>query len=301
MSEAATGMSLIKSFSVGNGDTFYIDHNSDNFSIIDCCLDQDTRERILRELSSLSARKGITRFISTHPDDDHIRGLEFLDAKIGILNFYVVPNSVTKPDQTDSFDKYCELRDHARKAFYISKGCTRRWMNQSDSERQQAGINILWPDLDNAHFKEALAAAENEESPNNISAVIKYSVEEGVTALWMGDLETEFMELIEDDLELPAVDILFAPHHGRDSGKVPESILTTMSPKIIVVGEGPSEDLHYYPDYNTITQNSAGDIVFECETSKAHVFTSNEYSVDFLDDESRERLDYHYVGTLNLG
>ena len=27
-------MSIIKSFSVGDGDMFYIDHNSDNFSII---------------------------------------------------------------------------------------------------------------------------------------------------------------------------------------------------------------------------------------------------------------------------
>ena len=31
-------MSIIKSFSVGEGDMFYIDHNSDNFSIIDCNL-----------------------------------------------------------------------------------------------------------------------------------------------------------------------------------------------------------------------------------------------------------------------
>src|SRR5436189_71698 len=104
-------MSIIKSFSVGNGDTFYIEHNSYNF-----------------------------------------------------------------------------------------KGCNRRWMNQSDSERQSSGIEILWPDLDNQHFTEALAAAENGESPNDISAVIKYSVREGATVLWMGDLETEFMELIEDDL-----------------------------------------------------------------------------------------------------
>jgi len=31
-------MSIIKSFAVGNGDMFYIKHNSDNFSIIDCYL-----------------------------------------------------------------------------------------------------------------------------------------------------------------------------------------------------------------------------------------------------------------------
>jgi hypothetical protein len=40
-------MSVIKSHSVGNGDMFYIDHNSDNFTIIDCCLRDDDDETIL--------------------------------------------------------------------------------------------------------------------------------------------------------------------------------------------------------------------------------------------------------------
>ena len=34
-------MSKVKSFSVGEGDMFYISHNSDNFTIIDCCLNYD--------------------------------------------------------------------------------------------------------------------------------------------------------------------------------------------------------------------------------------------------------------------
>lgn len=108
------------------------------------------------------------------------------------------------------------------------------------------------------------------------------------------------MEAIEDGLDLPCVDILFAPHHGRDSGKIPASMLQKMSPKIIVVGEAPSEHLHYYPDYNTITQNRAGDIVFSCEGSKVHIFTSKKYYVDFLDNEFMTFGDMHYVGTLSL-
>lgn len=294
-------MSSIKSFSVGNGDMFYINHNSDNFSIIDCCLDETNKGVILKEVAALSAKKGIIRFISTHPDDDHIRGLEFLDQKLSIVNFYCVKNEVTKLDQTDSFDKYCGLRDSEEKAFSIFKGCSRKWMNESSNERGSSGIDILWPDLENIEFKAALQAAEDGDSPNNISAVVKYSMEEGVKALWMGDLETDFMEAIEEDLDLPKVDILFAPHHGRDSGRVPDTLLAKMSPQIIVVGEAPSEHLHYYPDYNTITQNSAGDIVFKCETGKVHVFTSNEYEVDFLEDESQSLAGFYYVGTLSVG
>jgi len=292
-------MSTIKSFAVGNGDMFYIDHNSPNFTIIDCCLNDENKDTILDEISSRKKKKNISRVISTHPDEDHISGLHHLDEKIEIINFYCVMNKATKEDETDSFKKYCELRD-SDKAFHISKGCKRKWMNQDDEVRKQSGIHILWPDTDNKHFKAALKEAENGNSPNNISPVIRYSLEDGATALWMGDLETEYMEAIEGDLKLPKVTLLFAPHHGRDSGKIPDSMLKTMAPDIIIVGEAPSEHLHYYPDYNTITQNTAGDILFECKENKVHVFTSNIYKVDFLDDESMKLAGYHYVGTLNL-
>lgn len=294
-------MSIIKSFSVGDGDMFYIKHNSDNFTIIDCYLSDENKEDIVNEILSESRNKGVTRFISTHPDEDHIRGLTYLDERLGILNFYCVKNESTKDDESPDFIKYCELR-YSDKAFYIKKGCKRKWMNVSDDERGSSGINILWPDTDNTDFKEALDKAKNGESPNNISAIIKYSLEDGVTALWMGDLETDFMEKIKDEVEWPEVDILFAPHHGRESGKVPKEILDQLNPKIIIIGEAPSEHLNYYQGYNTITQNSAGDIIFECVTKKVHIYVSSDkYQVDFLDKENVSNFDkYNYIGTLNL-
>ena len=292
-------MSVIKSHSVGNGDMFYIEHNSDNLTIIDCCLNGDAHEEILDEIANLNAQKGIVRFISTHPDDDHLRGLELLDSRITIRNFYCVPNEATKVNETDSFNRYCELRDSGT-AFHISKGCTRKWMNRADEERGTSGISILWPNLQNEDYKDALQEAADGLCPNNISAVIQYSVENSATVLWMGDLETAFMESIEDEISLPLVDILFAPHHGRDSGRVPNSMLQVMSPRLIIVGEAPSQHLHYYPAYNTITQNCAGDIVFECETNAVHVFTSNDYEADFLENCYKRRSGYFYAGTLDL-
>ena len=76
-------MSLVKSFSVGNGDMFYIQHGTDNFSIIDCSLPDDRRDAILNEIAAAKMNKGIVRFISTHPDQDHIRGLVRLDDRLG--------------------------------------------------------------------------------------------------------------------------------------------------------------------------------------------------------------------------
>ena len=91
-------MSLVKSFSVGNGDMFYIQHGTDNFSIIDCSLPGDREDEIVDdEIATAKEDKGITRFISTHPDQDHLQGLVRLDDRFELLNFYVVNNAATRP------------------------------------------------------------------------------------------------------------------------------------------------------------------------------------------------------------
>ena len=105
-------MSTVKSFSVGNGDMFYINQNSDNFTTIDCCLTDDVKDGILDEIESESSDKGIKRFISTHPDDDHIKGLVDYDDKFTIVNFYRVNNDTTKNGtESDDFKRYKKLRD----------------------------------------------------------------------------------------------------------------------------------------------------------------------------------------------
>lgn len=296
-------MSKIKSFSVGDGDMFYINHNSDNFTTIDCCLSDDNKKEIVDELNDESSGKGITRFISTHPDEDHIQQLDYLDDNMPINNFYCVKNEATKDDETAGFKRYKKLRDDD-KAFYVYRGCSRKWMNESSEERGSAGINFQWPKTDNDDFKQALKEAKEGKSPNNISPIFTYSREKGAKVIWMGDLENEFMNKIIDEITLPIVNILFAPHHGRKSGKVPKKWLDQMNPDIIVMGESPSENLDYaaYDDYNKITQNSAGDIIFDCLTNKVNVYVSKDnYSVDFLDDEKLlNKYDCYYLGTLNL-
>jgi hypothetical protein len=214
--------------------------------------------------------------------------------------FYCVKNAATKEVETLDFKRYRHLRDSA-KAFHIYKGCKRKWMNESSAERGSSGINILWPETANQYFKDALARAARGESPNNISPIIKYSLNGGVTALWMGDLETDFMEAIKGSVTLPKVDLLFAPHHGRKSGRIPKEWLSKLAPKIIIVGEAPSADLEYYRGYNTITQNTAGDIVFECDTGVVHVYVSSaSYSVGFLTNKGLPRGDGFYLGTLSV-
>ena len=176
-------MSIVKSLSVGDGDMFYIEHNSDNFTIIDCCMDDDIRTDITDEIRSKSADKGIVRFISTHPDEDHIRGLKWFDEKQKIVNFYCVKNDAVKDDETEDFIHYCSLRD-GEAAFYLSKGCSRKWMNIGDEARGCAGINFLWPIISNKDFKDALATVKEGSGYNNISPIFTYSIEKGIKVMW---------------------------------------------------------------------------------------------------------------------
>lgn len=155
---------------------------------------------------------------------------------------------------------------------------------------------------DNEDFKSELAKTEEGKSPNNISHIIKYSLNNGITALWFGDLENTFMEKIKDEIIMPEADLIFAPHHGRNSGKIPKEWMESINPKIVIIGEAPSEQLNYLSEYNTITQNTAGDIVFDCYSDNVDIYVSNEnYSVDFLDKQNKlDQFDLSYLGTLKL-
>lgn len=116
----------------------------------------------------------------------------------------------------------------------------------------------------------------------------------------MGDIESAFSESIKNDVAMQSTSILFAPHHGRASGKIPTEWLEIIQPRIIIIGEAPSKDIDYYKGYETITQNTAGDITLECISGKVHIYVENpDYSVNFLDDEHADTF-RNYIGTLNL-
>lgn len=278
-------MSIVKSFSVENGDLFYISHGSDNFTIIDCNL-LDTlpnHDDILEELENEKKMKGISRFISTHPDEDHISGIN----KLVIDNFYCVKNEASKEEKSESFKSYCELRN-SEKAFYLEKGVRRRFLNDSNEERGSSGITVLWPNVVNEYYKEVLEKVKEGAEHNNLSPVLQYSIENGPTYLWLGDIMSDFLEKVKGDINFQRATIVFAPHHGRSSGKIPTDILEIITPKLIIVGEAPSKDLEYYKDYPTITQNSSGDIVFQNEDEHLHIFVSKE---SYLTSTSKPKLE----------
>src|SRR5260370_4379399 len=156
-------------------------------------------------------------------------------------------------------------------------------MNKANDERCSAGLHVLWSILNNDYFLTELENSKKGLTPNNISPIITYKLEGGATFAWMGDLETEMMDNIITEIKLPKVDVLFAPHHGRNSGTVPEYWLDQMNPEVIVIGEAPEEHLAEYQDYNTVRQNETGNINFYLETGKVDIFVENPaYTASFL-------------------
>lgn len=294
-------MSKIKSLSVGSGDFFYVRSNSDNFTVIDCNFSEDDAGEINRELRSQLRGNDVCRFVSTHPDEDHFHGIELLDIRFSSENFYCVDNDVKKARDTESFKYYRKLRSGKMK-FDLVRNMSRRWFTEGDDERGSAGFQVLWPKTDNGYFLDELSLANSvpDASPNNISPVLRYSIKKGPSFLWAGDLETEFMELVSGDIELHKTTVVFAPHHGRKSGRLPSSWLERLSPDIIVVGEAPSQELEYYRNWNTITQNGAGDILFDCSASHIDIYVSNAfYEVGYLCDLGLAEKDgLRYLGSL---
>ncbi len=263
-------------------------------------MQNENKDEIIGELKAIAKTKGIIRFISTHPDEDHFGGIEYLDDAMPIMNFYVARNAAIKDDETSSFKRYCHLRD-GEHAFYVSKNCSRKWMNEGDDVRPSSGIQIIWPDPNNVTYKAALVEAELGLAFNNMSLIIRYELQGGASALWLGDLETQFMEDITNHVNLKKVDIIFAAHHGRYSGKIPNSWLEKLQPELIILGEVPSRHMHYYTGYQTLTQNSCGDITMDCTTGKVHIYVSNYMygTHDWLIDEGENKFE-NYIGTLIL-
>ena len=283
---------LVKSFSVGNGDMFSIvdREQGGNLTVIDCCLNADRTDEIIKELKN---QGDSFRFISTHPDKDHIKGLVVIANLIHA--FWSSPNDISEKSPSDDMKAYCKLRDPK---FPISSG------TYISHNQKAIGINFLWPKIDSKTYLNALKLAQNDSTKyNGISPIFTYTYSGGAKFMWMGDLSSSFLAALDSGNEIlwPEIDVLFAPHHGRD--RVPDQILRKLKPRFIVIGEAAKEDLEYYKKVCEICQNGAGDIIFECQKNVLHIYLSKTPSKKLQDatkrDPSRVQCGW-YVGSVDL-
>ena len=277
---------------VGNGDCNIIEHNSGRVSVIDINFlrskleeqgnynQKENPEHPIEYLQNLlNNNLSIFRFILTHPDLDHMRGITELFDIFTIQNFWDTENSKKiEKFQSDGDEKdwnfYEELRNNEEnpKVLHLYRN------SRSECCWTQDGIKILSP------TPEIVEEANEKEDWNMLSYVLLVE-EDDLKIVLAGDSTDDSWDdiikyyknkgqisLLED------VDVLVAPHHGRKSNTNDE-FLKIMKPKLTLIGNAQSEYLNYsvYDRYSErkLTNNQAGNVVIQKVNNNWYVLITN--------------------------
>ena len=274
---------------VSPGDCSIIEHLSGRISMIDVCMARQSQpagnNKSDNPVQYLKDRgiDSIFRFIATHPDLDHIDGITDIFDEFRPENFWDTANTKPRPSLGPFRDidwaTYQRLRDgtgdYQTKRLVLHAGCTGCYYNETGPEGQpQDGLYVLAP-------TPVLTAMGNRSGNfNDASYVILYLSKAG-RVLFCGDShDNTWSHIIENHIdEVRDVDLMIAPHHGRDSGR-DRSFLTHVRPKLTLFGRTPSAHLAYDAWSNRnlpfITSNQAGTIVIDTNNTVMRVYVGKE-------------------------
>lgn len=220
-------------------------------------------------LKTYYGNRPIFRYIQTHPDFDHFRGLAQLRDNFDFLNFWDHPHTKQwdgteqRTGDAEQWDAYQEFRSGSHcKVFHLHRDSTGKYWNQDDNAGGGNGLHILSP-------TPALRARCNEiEDWNGMSYVLEYRTGNRRVILG-GDAEQTAWEdiLLHYGTKRLSCDVLKASHHGRDTGYFQEAV-KAMSPThtIVSVGKKPETDAsNKYRQYspNVWSTRWKGDISLE--------------------------------------
>ena len=257
---------------------------------------QDNPIQYLRERGIDS----IFRFVATHPDMDHIDGITEVFNEFQPENFWdtanTKPHPASGPFRDIDWTTYQRLRDgtggRRTNRLVLHSGARGSFYNETGPEGQpKDGLYVLSP-------TPALTKQANQTGDfNDASYVILYRSNAG-RVLFCGDShDNTWMHLVENHLdEIRGVELMIAPHHGRDSGR-DRSFLSHVQPKLTLFGRAPSAHLAYDAwrnrNFPYITSNQAGTVVIDTNDAAMKVFVGKEHfarrhnSITFYSDDHR--------------
>jgi beta-lactamase superfamily II metal-dependent hydrolase len=224
----------------------------------------------------------VFRFILSHPDCDHIDGLDALFEDHALLNFWHTgverdkPHFDGSPFREEDWDRYDHLRlgtQEGTKILSPLAGARFAYANKTETEDGGDGLYILAPD------NGLVAAAQLTGDFNDASYVLLYRSVGGRIVL-PGDAHDKTWEYVLQTQanEIKRVPLLIAPHHGRKSGR-DYAFLDTLRPKLTLFGCAPSDALAYDAWRNRglpiITNNQAGCVTVEISDSSMEVYVEN--------------------------
>ena len=198
--------------------------------------------------------RSLFRFVLTHPDMDHMRGIKKLFQEIEVVNFWDTANSKSITSFNSTADKedwefYQNLR--AGKVGIATKNYLRgadkyAFSRDEDGSLGGDGISILSP------TNEIVTECNRTGKFNDLSLVLDITYG-GRNFIFAGDAEQMAWDsmVAAYGASLKA-DVLKASHHGRDSGfhtKALQAIQPTIT--VVSVGRKPSTDAHQKYHYHS--------------------------------------------------
>lgn len=216
----------------------------------------------------------VFRFICTHPDMDHISGIDALVKKVTIANFWDTNHNFThkKEDFDDARYSYDDWL--AYETLRISTSNPKRLMPERNHSRdfwKQDGIYILSPDQD------LIDISHEKDEKNHLSYVLM--VIHGSTKIYLcGDATNDhslpnIFEFYGEDFfkkKEGEIIILKAPHHGRKSGFY-KPFVEAIKPDAVIVSVGKKPDTDSSNEYrnhsdNVLSTRWKGNISLSCNS-----------------------------------
>jgi len=202
------------------------------------------------------AGRSIFRYIQTHPDLDHMRGLSALaDGEIEITNLWdtqhtKIPDFCSDSDK-DEWTEYDRLRSAGSgcRVLQLYRGISGAFWNQEPTGIGGGDqIEILAPTPELVH------SATLADDSNRLSYVLRINYL-GYRIILGGDADTEVWENIAAFYgENLRCDVLKAAHHGRDSGYLAKAV-ALMNPTYTVVSVGKKPDTDASNKYRAYCNN----------------------------------------------
>ena len=307
-------MPTIHFLNVKEGDCSIIEHSSGRKTVIDVCNAKpsnsaESKSEMAQAALATRAVQGnfnqkvypvnpvayleehgigsIFRFILTHPDMDHMDGIKAIFDRFSPGNFWDTNNkkemessswSASPYNQVD-WEFYKRLRDtnsqnDPKRLTNLSGGNGQYWNRDENGDPGADGLYILAP------TQQLVNEANKTGDFNDCSYVLLYRTG-GKRIVFGGDSHDRTWEHILNDWEQDVrdIDLLIAPHHGRDSGRCYE-FLSVLKPALTFFGNARSQHLAYDHWHNRglpiVTNNQANCMVVDASSTPMNLYVTNE-------------------------
>jgi competence protein ComEC len=244
-------MLVVHVLNVGKGSCAILDfQDSHHLSMLDIDNSSDLTDPLAFFQAQYPGRR-LFRFILSHPDLDHMSGLNALAAAVKIDNLWDTDNNKSLSDTDWEYSPYnredWDAYQHLRRSTDNTK-CIRP--HQGDTASccwVEDGITIIAP-------TEHLDGLANDTNDHNHQSYVLLIEHHGIRILFGGDASREAWEEIKRTwgIDRLRADIFVAPHHGSERN-IHEEVFAHIHPEYVIVSVADGQD-YAYDYYNRLAK-----------------------------------------------